>query len=89
MPLFFIFAIAAGGIPLGAVTVDVTSDTRAAHSQAQAANFDPSPLRHGGGLPGSGVSRSCAGVGLQRQDLTKIERQRPHIAPAVWGYRAL
>jgi len=44
MPLFFIFAIAAGGITLGAVTADVTSDTRAARTQAQAAvTFDPSP----------------------------------------------
>ena len=51
MPLFFIFAIAAGGITLGAVTADVTSDARAEHRQAQAqvpaqaqlADFDPSP----------------------------------------------
>ena len=43
MPLFFIFAIAAGGITLGAVTADVTSDTRAARTQAQTATFDPSP----------------------------------------------
>jgi|GraSoiStandDraft_10_1057309.scaffolds.fasta_scaffold523269_2 hypothetical protein len=46
MPLFFIFAIAAGGITLGAVTADVTSDARAARAQAHAqaaATFDPSP----------------------------------------------
>jgi hypothetical protein len=43
MPLFFIFAIAAGGITVGAVTADVTSDARAQHTQAQAATFDPSP----------------------------------------------
>jgi len=44
MPLFFIFAIAAGGLTVGAVTADVTSDARAARHQAQAAaTFDPSP----------------------------------------------
>ena len=43
MPLFFIFAIAAGGITLGAVTADVTSDARAEHRQAQVVNFDPTP----------------------------------------------
>jgi len=41
MPLFFIFAIAAGGVTVGAVTADVTSDTRAEHRQAQVVNFDP------------------------------------------------
>jgi hypothetical protein len=43
MPLFFIFAIAAGGLTVGAVTADVTADTRAQHTQAQVVNFDPSP----------------------------------------------
>ena len=43
MPLFFIFAIAAGALTVGAVTADVTSDTRAAHHQAQVVNFDPTP----------------------------------------------
>jgi hypothetical protein len=43
MPLFFIFAIAAGGITVGAVTADVTSDARAARTHAQVVNFDPSP----------------------------------------------
>ena len=44
MPLFFIFAIAAGALTAGAVTADVTSDARAARHQAQAAaTFDPSP----------------------------------------------
>jgi hypothetical protein len=43
MPLFFIIAIAAGGIAVGATAVDVTSDTRAARTQAQAATFDPTP----------------------------------------------
>jgi hypothetical protein len=42
MPLFFIIAIAAGGIAVGATTADVTSDMRASHNQAQA-TFDPSP----------------------------------------------
>lgn len=35
MPLFFIIAIAAGGIAVGATAVDVTQDTRASHNQAQ------------------------------------------------------
>jgi hypothetical protein len=43
MPLFFIFAIAAGAITVGAVTADVTSDRRAEHRQAQVVNFDPTP----------------------------------------------
>jgi hypothetical protein len=43
MPLFFIFALAAGGITAGAVTADVTSDARAQHKQAQVSTFDPSP----------------------------------------------
>ena len=41
MPLFFIIAIAAGGIAVGATTADVTSDMRAKHTQAAA--FDPAP----------------------------------------------
>lgn len=43
MPLFFIFAIAAGALTVGAVTADVTSDARAQRSQAQVVTFDPSP----------------------------------------------
>jgi hypothetical protein len=43
MPLFFIFAIAAGGITVGAVTADVTTDRRAEHRQAQVVQFDPTP----------------------------------------------
>ena len=43
MPLFFIFAIAAGGITAGAVTADVTSDARAQRTQAKVVTFDPSP----------------------------------------------
>ena len=43
MPLFFIFAIAAGALTVGAVTADVTSDTRAARHQALTVNFDPTP----------------------------------------------
>jgi hypothetical protein len=43
MPLFFIFAIAAGGIAVGATTADVTSDMRASRTQAQVVSFDPSP----------------------------------------------
>ena len=43
MPLFFIFAIAAGALTVGAVTADVTSDTRASRTQALTVNFDPTP----------------------------------------------
>lgn len=43
MPLFFIFAIAAGALTAGAVTADVTSDVRASRTQAQVVTFDPSP----------------------------------------------
>jgi hypothetical protein len=43
MPLFFIIAIAAGGIAVGATTADVTSDMRASRTQAQVVSFDPSP----------------------------------------------
>ena len=43
MPLFFIFAIAAGALTVGAVTADVTSDRRAEHRQAQVVSFDPTP----------------------------------------------
>ncbi len=41
MPLFFIIAIAAGGIAVGATAVDVTQDSREARMHA--ATFDPSP----------------------------------------------
>ena len=43
MPLFFIIAIAAGGIAVGATTADVTSDMKASRTQAQVVTFDPSP----------------------------------------------
>ena len=42
MPLFFIIAIACGGIAVGATTVDVTQDARAARVQAHAVSFDAS-----------------------------------------------
>lgn len=35
MPLFFIIAIAAGGLTVGAVTADVTTDIRAQQQQGQ------------------------------------------------------
>ena len=41
MPLFFIIAIAAGGMTVGAVTADVTSDIRAQQTHPQAVQQAP------------------------------------------------
>jgi hypothetical protein len=41
MPLFFIIAIAAGGLTLGATAVDVTQDIRAQQQQGQSGYQHP------------------------------------------------
>jgi hypothetical protein len=47
MPLFFIIAIACGAATVGATTVDVTQDARAARAQAHAVSFDASAYSTG------------------------------------------
>ena len=47
MPLFFIIAIAAGGLTVGAVTADVTTDIRAQQAQQIQAQQVPQAVQQG------------------------------------------